>query len=296
MPGCSPPDRPSRVQLLAVLLTSNAALIDVFEDSRLDLTEAILKNGRADGFAQLTKVAFNPDRQQESFVDFLGRTVGLVDNRPGGQTFDGMVLLYSSDATGELVDVRDGIFASEFERHAYIEKRDNFLVRSFGRLVKNLLILMGTMQDKTRLEAAILPARNFHSRAFGEFLDLCQHDAGTSDFQNQVVPALTAVTRLRGPRRRTNHRTKYFQDDEGVCFQYAYERHSFFETGADHSAACSIRGLFRLGVSLEQQRHFNVMSGVDKTPISGTFDICHDDVITVVDRTHLNMFSNDFVK
>lgn len=284
------------MRLLAVLLTSNAALTDVLEKSRLDVPAAVLQNARADPAHQLTMVAFNPDRQPEAFVDFLGRTLGLTDNRPADETYHGVVILYSRDVFRHVADIRDGIFASEFDGYAYIEKRDNFLVRSFGRLIKNLFILMGTMRDKTRMEAAILPARNFDSTTFKAFLALCQDEAGASDFQNRVVPALTAVTRLRGPRRRSTYPTKYFKDDRPVCFQYGHEKHSSFETGGDHAASCSIRGLFRLGVPLEQQRHFNVMSGVAETPISGKYGICHDESITVAGRTHLNMFSNDFVK
>lgn len=284
------------MHLLAVLLTSNKALIDVLEDSRLDVPAAVMQNAHVDPAHRLTMVAFNPDRQPEAFVDFLGRTVGLSDNRLTDMTYDGVVILYSRDASRHVVEIRDGIFASEFDGYGYIEKRDNFLVRSFGRLVKNLFILVATMRDKTRMEAAILPARNFESKAFRAFLRVCQDEAGASDFQNRVVPALTAVTRLRGPRRRSTYPTKYFQDDRPVCFGYGHEKHSLFDTGGDHMASCSIRGLFRLGVPLEQQRHFNVMSGVDKTPISGEYGICHDESITFEKRSHLNMFSNDFWK
>lgn len=279
-----------------MLLRSNAALIDVLENSRLDIPAAVLQNARADPVHQLTTVAFNPDRQKEAFAKFLGTAVGLVDNRLTDSTYDGVVILYSRDASRHVDDMRDGIFAAEFEGYQYIEKRNNFLVRSFGRLVKNLFILMTTMSDKTRLEAAILPARNFDSHVFRAFLHLCQDEAGADDFQNRVVPALTAVTRLRGPRRRSTYPTKYFQDDRPVCFEYGHEKHSSFETGGGHMASCSIRGVFRLGVSLEQQRHFNVMSDMDKTPISAKYGICHGEDVTVAERSHLNMFSNDFWK
>lgn len=295
-PGCSPRDSSRRVHLLAVLLTSNAALIDVLEDSRLDIPANILQNARADGH-RLTAAAFNPRRRSEDFLDFLGELVGLVDNRPserGG--YDGVVVLYSHDAASHVVEIRDGIFASGFDGYAFVENRDNFLVRSFGRLIRNLLALMDTMRDKTRMEAAILPARNFDSEVFRAFLQFCEEEAAAPDFPNRVAPVLTAVTRLRGPRRRSTYPTKYFRDDRTISFQYGHEMHSSFETGGDHTAVCSIRGLFRLGVPLEQQRHFNVMSGVDATSISGSYRNCHTETVTFVDRTHLNMFSNDFLK
>ena len=206
------------------------------------------------------------------------------------------MILYSRDASRSFVDIRDGIFASDFDGYGYVEDRYNFLVRSFGRLVKNHFILMATMSDKTRMEAAVLPAKNFDSETFRAFLRLCLDEAGASDFPNRVVPALTAVTRLRGPRRRSTYPDKYFHDDRPMCFQYGHEKHSSYETGGDHTVSCSLRGLFRLGVPLEQQRHFNVMSGVDKTPISGEYGTCHDESVTFVDKSHLNMFSNDFWK
>jgi len=249
-----------------------------------------------DGSHQLTVVGFNPMRRTDRFVDFLGETIGIVDNRATETNFDGIVVLFESEAAHHVAAIRDGIFAAEFDGSVYIEKLDNFLIRSFGRLIKNLNSLMRTMDEKTRMEAAILPARNFDSEVFRQFLEFCEEHASAVDFPNRVVPALTAVTRLRGPKRRSKYPTRYFRDGRPSCFQYGHERHSSFETGGDHSVACTIRGLYRLGVPLEPQRHFNVTDVVDGARISGEFCTCHDDRFSVSKRTHLNMFSNDFVK
>jgi hypothetical protein len=284
------------VHVLAVLLTANAALIDVVERSRSEICTAVMRNASIDDAHQLTMVGFNPNRQSGSFVDFLGETIGLVENRQAHAEYNGVVVLYDYGAARHIAEIHDGIFAAAFDGYEYIEKRENFLIRSFGRLVKNRNILMGTMHDKTRMEAAILPAKNFDSTAFKRFLQLCQEEALEADFQNRVVPALTAVTQLRGPKRRSTYPTKYFRDERPACFQYGHETHSSFETGGDHTAACTIRGLFRLGVPLESQRHFNVTSVDDKTRISGEYSTCHLECIAVVDKTHLNMFSNDFLK
>lgn len=279
-----------------MLLTSNAALIDTLEDSRLDLSANILKNARADAH-RVTTVGFDPRRHAETFTEFLGERVGLVDNRPSDEGgYDGVVVLLSGDATSQIADIRDGVFASTFDGNAFIENRDNFLVRSFGRLIRNFLALMETMRDKTRMEAAILPSHNFNSEAFRAFLQFCQDEAGAPDFPNRISPILTKVTKLRGPRRRSTYPTKYFRDDREVYFQYGHEVHSSFETGGDHRPSCSIRGLFRLGVPLEQQRHFNVVSGKDGTSISGSYGNCHAYTVVFTGRTHVNMFSNDFFK
>lgn len=279
-----------------MLLTSNAALIDTFDDSRLDLATSILKNARA-GTHRLTTVGFNPRRSTEAFPEFLGRCVGLVENRPSNEaSYDGVVVLHSHDTVSDIADIRDGIFASSFNAHDFIENRGNFLVRSFGRLIRNLVALMETMHDKTRMEAAILPSHNFDSEVFRAFLRLCQDEAGTPDFTNRVSPVLTKVTRLRGPRRRSTYPTKYFRDDRSVHFQYGHELHSSFDTGGNHRPSCSIRGIFRFGVPLEQQRHFNVVSEEDGKPISGSYGNCHSANVAFAGRTHLNMFSNDFFK
>lgn len=284
------------MHLLAVLLASNESLIRALSQSRLDLPAEVMRSAQLEGSHQLTIVAFNPARRGDSFLDFLGEHVGIVDNRPAQSRFDGVVVLYESASSHRVSKIRDGVFAGEFDGSSYIEKQDNFLIRSFGRLVKNLNSLMETMRDKTRLEAAILPERNFDSEVFRQFLQLCEEQALDGEFPNRVVPALTAVTKLRGPKRRSKYPTRYFQDDRPACFQYGYEMHSMFETGGEHSAACTIRGLFRLGVPLEQQRHFNVTNIEDGTRISGEFRTCHEDCLAVSGRTHLNMFSNDFVK
>lgn len=279
-----------------MLLTSHTALIDTLKNSAYDIPARVLKNARTEpGKHQVNIVAVDPSRLPEAFVDLLGREVGLVDNRPPDETYSGVIVLYEEEFAGCISGIRDGIFAAEFDGSEYIEKRDFFLIRSFGRILRNFLSLLETMRDKTRAEAAILPARNFDSKVFRNFIGFCQEEAGDSEFHNKVVPMLTAVTKLRGPRRRSTHPKKYFRDDRGICFEYGFERHASFETGGEHTSACSIRGLFRLGVPLEQQRHFNVMSAVSDTTISGEYFTCHDDLL-ITRRTHLNMFSNDFLK
>lgn len=284
------------MHLLAVLLASNESLIRAIDQPRLDVAAEVLRNARLDGSHQLTIVAFNPDRRRESFLDFLGDYIGIVDNRPTRSTFDGVVVLFESAASPRISQIRGGIFAGEFDGSAYIEKQANFLIRSFGRLVKNLSSLMDTVRHKTLMEAATLPERNFESEAFRAFLRLCEEEALDGEFSNRLVPALTAVAKLRAPKRRSKYPTRYFRDDRPACFQYGYEKHSMFETGGDHSAACTIRGLFRLGMPLEQQRHFNVTNTDDGARISGEFRTCHEGRLAVTGRTHLNMFSNDFLK
>lgn len=284
------------MHILAVLLTSNAALIHTLENSRLNLSENILKNARADE-CQVTTIGFNSRQRTENFSDFLGDRVGLVNNRPSGQRrYDGLVVLHSHDAASHITSIRDAIFASAFDEHTYIENRDNFLVRSFGRLIKNLLALSEKVRSKTCMEAAILPSHNFDSDAFRAFLRLCQEETDKASFPNKISPALKAVTKLRGPRRRSTYPTKYFRDDREIHFNYGHEVHSSFETGGSHRASCSLRGLFRFGIPLEQQRHFNVVASEEGTPLSGSYQNCHSDTITFTDRTHLNMFSNDFFK
>lgn len=284
------------MRLLAVLITSNESLARALRESRLDLPAEILRSARIDGTHQLTLVEFHPTHSSGTFVEFLGANLGIVENRPEGPTYDGVVVLFERAAANLVAGVRDAIFAGQFDGRAFIENRDNFLIRTFGRLVKNLDSLMRTMRDKTRMEAAILPARNFDSEVFRSFLRLCQEQTLEGEFPNQVVPALTAVTKLRGPKRRAKYPTKYFKDERPACFQYGNELHALFDTGGDHTLSCTIRGLLRLGVPLEQQRHFNVTHVNDGSRISGEFPICHEDVLLVSQRTHLNMFSNDFVK
>lgn len=284
------------MNLLAVLLTSNAALLKVVGTQASEIRKEVMNSANQYTDNQVTLVSFNPTKSSESFTEFLGKAIGLVENRPCTIPFQGVVVLYDSRYTNLVSEILDGIFSTSFNGNEYIEKPRNFLIRTFGILIKNLGILMNTMKDKTRMEAAILPLINFESAAFKDFINLCQFESDDRDFQNKVVPALTAVTRLRGPKRRTSYQEKYFKDDRSLCFKYGHESHSSFETGSPHTAACAIRGLFRLGVPLEQQRHFNVTTDDDKTRVSGSFNTCHDVNYLVSNRSHLNVFSNDFLK
>jgi len=283
------------VHLLAVLLATNEALVKTLEKPRTDISAAALRNARLPGSNELTMVAFNPAKQRTPFVDFLSNAMGVVENRPGEPAFDGVVILFDSTTAQDVSRIRDGVFAGQIDA-TYIEDRESFLIRRFGRLLTNLAVLMRTMSDKTRMEAAILPARNFDSEVFRRFMDLCQTETMAADFQDRVVPALTAVTKLRGPRRRSKYPTKYFKDERPSCYQYGPEKHSWFETGGEHSSVCTIRGMFRFGVPLEPQRHFNVTHATENVRLSGSFRTCHDSWLVASERTHLNMFSNDFAK
>ncbi|KQM17895.1 hypothetical protein ASF83_02115 [Plantibacter sp. Leaf171] len=284
------------MHLLAVLVVTNEALVKTLERPRTNISEAILRNAKIPGSNELTAIAFNPAKQRIPFVDYLSNAMGVVDNRPMDAVFDGVVMLFDNTTAQDVAGIRDGVFASQLDAAAYIEDRESFLIRAFGRLLTNFAVLMRTTSDKTRMEAAILPGKNFDSAVFRRFMHLCQADAMAVDFQDRVVPALTDVTKLRGPRRRSKYPTKYFKDERPSCYQYGPEKHSWFETGGEHSSVCTIRGMFRLGIPLEAQRHFNVTDVTENVRISGSFQTCHDSWLIASDRTHLNMFSNDFAK
>jgi len=101
----------------------------------------------------------------------------------------------------------------------------------------------------------------------------------------------------RGPKVRSKYPHRYFKDDSGHHFRYGFEEHSRFETGGDHGIVCHLNGLFRFGRRLEEQRHFNVTDGTsDDDRITAVFENCHSQSVNIADRTHVNMFSNDFHK
>ena len=197
-----------------------------------------------------------------------------------------------------LNNVRNAVFAAQVPRIAYLENVQNFLMGNFSILLGNYGRLMDLMQDATRYQAASLPIRNFDADELRALVEVCRSRSLERTFQNDLVPCFHRLLKLRGPKRRSSYPHVYFQDTRGRYFRYGHERHARYETGGEHNPACLINGSFRFGGRLDQERHFNVTIGDSdsRERINSNLLNCHDEAVDIKNRTHINMFSNDFHK
>lgn len=178
---------------------------------------------------------------------------------------------------------------------------DKKLSGSYGNLIsKSLTILLRSfdkiniqMKDSTGISLMSLPIRNFSSKDIRTVASLCKKWYKTEDFSNKLQNNVALLRKKRRPKPRTGKKApKYIIDDNGKLFEHGYERHAQIETGDPHLFSCYSSGNFRFGKRIDARKHYNV-SLPDKR-ISGDFLSCHDEELSFNNKTHINIFSNDY--
>lgn len=225
-------------------------------------------------------------------------------NMKNALSLDAYLLKATRNADGAILMIEEEQLSSDSLKNAYfcasIEIPEgelnfkNFLVSKVAKLLKNFSSLWETMNRADNEQAMILPLRNFSATELKELAAICREETLNTDFGNKIRPKITALKKRKKPRRSSNYATKYFADDNDRYFVFGKELHSQIATGPPHTITCQITGNFRFGKRISTQQHFNVMHQTEGHLLNGVFPNCHDEQIHVSDKTHLNMFSNDF--
>jgi hypothetical protein len=168
----------------------------------------------------------------------------------------------------------------------------NFFGQFFPRLLRNFADLIHTMNSSDNEQVMSLPIRNFKSDELQELVRICKEETMSPTFSNSIGKQVTDLKSRKQPRRNSNYKNQYVVDDDCRYFEYGKEMHSRLPSGDPHVTSCVIAGNFRFGKRIASDRHYNV-SLENRIRISGTFPNCHDEICTVKDVTHINMFSND---
>lgn len=275
------------MKVLVCLISSQQNIVETVEQQRERLIpqEFLKKNNGSVHF-----MAFNPQMQNISFEKFLLRQSNCKE---------AVILLVENRHSHLTESIANAVFAATFEiQDQRINNFKNFFGSYFGRLFRHFFAIKNLMSDAEKEQAMILPFRNFASAELAEMARLVRDESLSSTFIFDLEARLAKIVKRRLPRKRSNHKTKYFIDDKGTHFVYGSEKHARYDTGEPHRTECNINGLFRFGKSIDSSRHFNVsFGGGDDTSISGDFPDCHDGIKTItktLNRTHINMFANDF--
>jgi hypothetical protein len=233
---------------------------------------------------------FNPLREKIGFDKFLLRmSIGV----------GAVILLVENQHSHLMGGVANAVFATTFEiQDERVNNFKNFFGSYFSQLFRHFFAIKTLMGDTEKEQGMMLPLRNFAAPELVEMARLVRDESRSPTFVFDLEARLADIIKRRLPRKRSNHKTKYFIDDKGMHFVYGNEKHARYDTGTPHVAACNINGLFRFGKSIDSSRHYNVSLGDgDDTNISGDFPDCHGGTKTVaksLNLTHLNMFTNDF--
>lgn len=276
------------MRILVVLVSSNKLVCQKFGERHEKILRANCLPGDLGEHATFDAKVFNPQIQGPALDDFFIKNLGEAD---------AVAVLLDRRYENMASSFRTAFFFGAVDLSEYIENIQNTLSGVASKLLRNLGHLLVVLQDSTGFQAAALPLSNFQANELVELVDSCRTLALEGNFQREMKACVELLKRRRGPKRRSDYPGLYFKDDQEVHFQYGYEEHARYETGGTHLIACDLNGLFRFGRRLEVQRHYNVSRGPgDDDRITATFHNCHGVAVNIANRTHVNMFSNDFHK
>lgn len=250
--------------------------------------EALKRGPLADQRPQLTIATWTP-KPPFSSLD-LDR---FLLSRARG--YDACILVADLAWQHHTAEISNATFVVTFEAGAASDNPQNFFFGVLGRALRNFAQLIAKFRRGDDGKLLALPLRNFHADELAEIARLCRDEPLSATFSNDVETQLAGLRQRVRPRRKSSYKTTYAVDDELRFFAFGPERHAQFATGNPHRPACEVAGLFRFGFRLDERRHYNVSETEgDRTTISGHFPDCHGAVQPVSERTHLNMFANDY--
>lgn len=276
------------MRALVALVSSNKGAWDVF----LRKKDAVIP-----------KSLRNLPRIQAIGLDF---TTGFYDPLTAGRSLETYVLEAAKDAdmVALLVDSANEHLATSLApaclvgRLSYdpaVKNYDNFISAQLTKLIKNLASVAELMSSAGNQLPLLLPLRNFAALEWGQLQEAFREQGIAGELPQNVGELVKVINKRKRPRKRATSQQTYLVDDDDKLFDYGKERHAQLATGAPHTSMCLLMGNFRFGWRIPTNRHYNVTKEDGAlTKIAGTFPNCHGTMIQVAERTHLNMFSNDY--
>lgn len=278
------------MRILVAVVSSNKLVCRTFLANHAQILNGEFMPKGLRGQVSFATCALNPDADNKPLDQFL------LD-QSGTTRADGVTVLLDHSFAHMADGIRSAVFLGIVNFGTYIPNVRNLLSATAAKLLRNFGHLLIQLRPSTSFHAAALPIRNFTAQELIELVNVCRDRTLESTFPHEIEPHLNGLVSRRGPKRRSNYPTQYFRDDKALFFQYGHEEHSRFETGGDHLVSCHMNGHFRFGKRLDDGRHFNVTQGdSDGVRINEKFRNCHDAAVTITNRSHVNMFSNDFHK
>lgn len=145
------------------------------------------------------------------------------------------------------------------------------------------------------VELLRLPLENFRSGALLRLKQVML--TKETNFKEAFESCIATIRKQhRRPMKRSQDKKKYYVDDHALFFSLGKEIHAKHATGAPHQIICDLNARFRFGCAIDPVKHFNVAyekSSVNL--ISCTLKNCHGELEIVKKRTHINVFSNDYI-
>lgn len=276
------------MNILVCLISSLDNIAEVVARQRERLIPQDLFKKKGPDYPVDFKVSiYNPNKEGISLAKFLLREA---------KTSEAVILLVEETHLCILEPVKNAVFAATFEvKNERVGNFKNFFGSYFSQLFRNYFVIKTWMDDAEKMQAMMLPLRNFDAPELREIARLSRDESRCANLILNMEVQIAGIIKRRVPRKYSSFKHKYFVDARGMHFIYGNEKHARFDTGKPHIAACEFNGHFRFGKRIDPSRHYNASFGDgDKTYVAGDFSDCHGTILTVPKRSHLNMFVNDF--
>lgn len=171
-----------------------------------------------------------------------------------------------------------------------------FLSSQISKRIKQFNIVKASFSTADEIELMRLPFRSFKSEIL-ERLRLAMISLDPNNFNDEFESCIRDIKRVhRKPMKRAQSKKRYFIDERTLHFELGKELHARHETGNPHTKLCDLNARYRFGCSIDPVRHYNACNENSSSNLLNLnlFD-CHKAMKNIVNKTHVNIFSNDHI-
>lgn len=277
------------MKLNIILISTDDVLISEFGTKKRSLIpKDVLKKGAYKNInPSFDMIVYRPN-SDESLDSYLM-------NKVNDDSIENILFLVDKSHLHLLEGFDQSFFYYPFSMDSNVNKsHGNLMSQSMAKLLKAFSIVHNHMNDATGISLMGLPIKNFKSNELAEIVEICNKWYMINDFSSKLQNSLSLLKTRRKPRPRTGRKApKFIIDDKDNLYELGKEEHAQIETGKPHVFFCYAAGHFRFGKRIDARKHYNV-SKADGM-ISGEFLDCHGEECLVKPKTHINMFSNDYI-
>jgi len=276
------------MRALVALVSSNPGALDVFlrkKDAVIPKSLRNLSRIKEIGLDFTTGI-YDPSTARRSLEDYVLNAA---------QDTDMVALLVDSAIEHLAVPLASACLVGRLSYDTVTKNYDNLISAQITKLIKNLASVAELMSSAGNQLPLLLPLRNFAAQEWGQLQEVFRDQGIAGELPKNVGDLVKEINKRKRPRKRATSQQTYLVDDDDKLFDYGKERHAQLATGTPHTSRCVLMGNFRFGCRIPTDRHYNVTKEAGAlTKIAGSFPDCHGAMIKVDERTHLNMFSNDY--
>lgn len=199
----------------------------------------------------------------------------------------------------ERIQLNQELYKSIFIGSIDVSLQDtpNTLISSqIAKRLKQFNIVKASFSTADEIELMRLPFRSFQSEIL-ERLRVTMIRLDIHSFNDEFEACIRDIKRVhRKPMKRAQSKKRYFIDEKTLHFELGKELHARHETGAPHTKLCDLNARYRFGCAIDPIRHYNACNENSSSNLLNLnlFD-CHKAIKNVINRTHINIFSNDHI-